>query len=84
MYQYSRTYIYADRLNELYQFIVDFKIANDGNSPNTCTISKALNIVPSQVAKYLRVLHREGRITLTNRHNHPLLITVRGGRWSLE
>jgi transposase len=60
-------------------FIIDYKIKNDGNSPSYREIAKAIN-KPSInfVWRYIKILEDKGKISL---FNNVRGIIVNGGKW---
>ena len=65
----------------IFDFIVAYKEANDGNSPTIRTLQDRFEISSTSVVAYiLKKLEKAGRITLNN--NTGQLINVVGGRWS--
>lgn len=79
-----KRYSYRDRLEEIYQFIIEYKTAYDGNSPGVTSIERKTGIVKSQIVKYLRVLEKEGYIKLIHPGRYPIQIVVTNGFWQLR
>ena len=69
-----------EREKEVFQFIVDYKVENDGISPTLREIAKALNFsTTSLVNLYLQKLRLSGRISWSGTLSRS--IQVVGGRW---
>ena len=67
--------------DKIFDFIVDYKKKNDGNSPTVRTITEQFGISSTSVTYYvLRKLVKWGKITLNK--GTAQLINVVGGRWS--
>lgn len=65
------------------QFLVSYKIANDGNSPNCREIMEACGLSSTSVVNYhLDILERSGSILRTRGMSRHILIN--GGRWTYE
>lgn len=67
---------------DVYQFIVRFKRAHDGNSPSMDMIAAALYVGKTTAYYHVRMLEKEGRLRRTDGVKRS--IEVVGGRWELE
>jgi len=64
----------------VFNFIVAYKMGNDGNSPTIRTLQDQFEISSTSVVHYiLKSLEKSGKITMNN--NTGQLINVVGGRW---
>lgn len=69
------------KLDRLHRFILEFKIAHDGNSPSMRDIVDAELATSTSVARdMLRRLEKAGRIQLGGA-NTARMIVVPGGEW---
>ena len=67
-----------DTTNLIYQYIIDYKKANDGNSPSIRQICQGLNIASTATVWYhMRRLSEAGMIG----QNTGRQVTVMGGQW---
>ena len=65
----------------IFDYIVAYKRANDGNSPTIRTLQDRFEVSSTSVVAYiLKKLEKNGKITLNN--NTGQLINVVGGRWT--
>jgi SOS-response transcriptional repressor LexA len=77
----KRARIYSNE--DIYNFIVEFKKANDGNSPSLRNICDALGInSTSLVQNRLFELEEEGKIVCNA--TIPRFINVVGGKWAFS
>ena len=82
MKQTSDKAIYDIQL--IFNWIVEYKTAHDGNSPSLRELMRACNLTSSSVASYvLRRLERAGKISLTGQRSRTRSIVVIGGEWRL-
>jgi len=73
------------KVEAVYQFIVSFKIKNDGNSPSIREIASACNIPSTSMVEIcLDCLINEGRITMIYYGTNVRRIKVIGGSWTLK
>ncbi len=74
------------RVKETYQFVVNYKVANGGNSPTLRAIGRGLGecraISTSVVSYYLSELEELGLISRNREKGEPKGITVIGGKWT--
>lgn len=72
--------------DEIYAYIIRYKLSHDGNSPSYRQIVDACDLSStSVVSDHLDVLRRQGRIRLLNEKNSTArCIAVVGGRWEIE
>lgn len=72
-------------LNEVYGWIVQYKIEHNGNSPSLRDIMRGCHITSNSVAfSVLQRLEKKGRIRLAHRCGVSRSIEVPGGRWVLD
>ena len=71
--------ITSPRYDQIYNFIVRFKIAHNGNSPTIRQIGDEIGVVStSQVSHYLNQMVRLGKI---ERDGKFRMISIPGGQW---
>ena len=75
--------IYPDRPQEIYDFIIDYKIANDGLSPSIREIATACNISSTSIVDYhIGKLVDAGKIEMRSGIGKKVRgIKVVGGLW---
>lgn len=74
-----------DRRERLFRFIVDYKSAHDGNSPDLREMCLGIGLSPtntSVVSWHLRALERERRLKLSD--NKARSVEIVGGQWFYE
>lgn len=75
----------SNRELTLFSMIVRFKQENDGGTPSTREMARALAITStSLISYYLRRLERFGLIEIISQPGTPLMIRVVGGSWNFE
>jgi SOS-response transcriptional repressor LexA len=75
-----RTPVGNSKADDVYDFIVQYKQANDGHSPTVQVITEGCNFSSTSLAYfYLKRLESDGLIRLEDRR-----IIVVGGKWTLE
>lgn len=72
----------GERVDTLYDYIVQYKSENDGIAPSIKEMSAYLNVSSTSLTDYyLKKLAGAGRIVIVkNRRRH---ISIPGGRWSM-
>lgn len=68
---------------QVYQFIVQFKMANDGLSPTLREIADGVGISSTSVVSYLLIrMERRGVITVWDAASRGIMVV--GGKWRLD
>lgn len=68
---------------KIMEFLVSYKIAHDGNSPNCREIMEACGLSSTSVVNYhLDILEQSGSILRTRGMSRHIMI--QGGRWTYE
>ncbi len=76
--------ILSKKPQAIYQFIVDYKQQNDGNSPTIREILRQCRVSSTSMVKYyLDSLVDQGLIQMTSSNGHRKIIVV-GGSWELK
>jgi len=63
---------------KIYQLVVLYKAANDGNPPSMEYLAQGVGVAKSTVLRHLRRLEEQGRIELRPGRQY---IRIAGGRW---
>ncbi len=75
----------SDREQEVFDFIIEYKTSNDGNSPTIREIMRATSCTSTSVVNYyLNRLHYDYGLITRPRENRQRSITVIGGKWTYE
>lgn len=70
--------------DEILRYIIEYKMANDGNSPTHRQIMEACGITnPSTTFYILERLEKDGKISFTG-YGDARGIKVTGGQWSMQ
>ena len=63
-------------------FILNYKVQNDGNSPTLALLCEACQISSKSVAKnILNILEKQGKIAVSSRSQHNIRIIIPGASW---
>jgi SOS-response transcriptional repressor LexA len=75
----------CDKREKLFEFILEYKTAHDGNSPTYREMMAATGLTTtSMVAWHLEKLEAEGRIERPQQVGNSRVIEVVGGEWCYD
>lgn len=73
------------RVDRVYNFIVAYKMANDGATPTLQEIADGVGLSSkSNVLLHMQTLHEQGRIAISKNGDGRRIVRVAGGAWSID